>query len=292
MTVLNVTAHTKVEFTPIIQKDSVLIFVPQFSGRMPTVSRVMYVKEPTSQDSKKRKRFLPTYRRMDRGINDMPFAYKGEFITGLTASYGTLSQDNTDFLLVISDISADGAITTIKPYVGYFYRNDRCIGVRLGYSHLSGSIDAANIDLGPSNDITAVIPYVGTRSDNYSFGIFHRSYAGLDPKGRFGLFAELELEGSFGTSEFTYETGGEKKTTFSDNTQFKLMFNPGVAVYIFPNVCSTLSFGLGGVKYTNIKQEDSAGNRVGSRTSSSMKFKLNLLAINIGMTVHLWDKKK
>ena len=34
------------------------------------------------------------------------------------------------------------------------------------------------------------------------------------------------------------------------------------------------------------------GNKVGSRKASNMRFRLNVAAINFGMTVHLWDKKK
>ena len=58
---------------------------------------------------------------------------------------------------------------------------------------MDGNLDAARYDLGESNDASGSIPKVNFNSDNYSFGIFHRSYAGLDPKGRFGLFAEFEL---------------------------------------------------------------------------------------------------
>ena len=73
--------------------------------------------------------------------------------------------------------------------------------------------------------------------------------------------------------------------------QAKVALNTGVAVYIFPNVCGTLSFGLGGFQYSKINQTDQDGN-TGSRTASKMRFRLNLANINVGMTVHLWDKKK
>ena len=46
-----------------------------------------------------------------------------------------------------------------------------------------------------------------------------------------------------GNSEFTYETEGTLRSTFSDDLKLSLGFNPGLAVYIFPNVCSTVSFG-------------------------------------------------
>ena len=240
-----------------------------------------------------KQRFLPTRRRIDREINKLKFAYKGEVIMGLTASYGTLSSDDTDVLLILDNINADGAIATIKPFIGYFYRDNRCLGVRFGYNYMSGTLDKGAIfDLGENNDVSLNIPYLDFTSNNYSFGIFHRSYAGLDPKGRFGLFAEFELSVSTGTSKFAYESEGKVKQTFSDNRQLKLAFNPGAAVYIFPNVCATLSFGLGGIQYTSVTQKDELGNKIGTREASNMKFKLNILAINIGMTIHMWDKKK
>ena len=211
---------------------------------------------------------------------------------GLTASYGTMSSDDTDIMLIVDGIGADGSVATVKPFVGYFYRDNNCVGVRFGYRHMGGTLDSGNYDFGESNDLTGALPYLDLASDNYSFGIFHRSYAGLDPKGRFGLFAEFELSMSTGSTNFAYESGDRIKRTYSDNTQFKLAFNPGAAVYIFPNVCATLSFGLGGIQYTSVTQKDAEGRKIGSRKASNMKFKLNIAAINVGMTIHLWDKKK
>ncbi len=246
----------------------------------------------TEQNKLPEKHFLPTRRRIDREINKIKFAYKGELMMGLTASYGTLSSDDTDYMIILDNINASGTVATVKPFAGYFYRDNNCIGVRFGYRHVGGSLNDVKFDLGESNDMSFDIPYLDMSSDNYSFGIFHRSYAGLDPKGRFGLFAEFELSFSTGSSDFAYKTDGVTKRTYSDNTQLRLMFNPGAAVYIFPNVCATLSFGLGGIQYTSVTQKDGDGNKIGSRKASNMKFKLNIAAINIGMTIHLWDKKK
>ena len=169
-------------------------------------------------------------------------------------------------------------------------------GVRFGYRHMSGTLDNTYFDAGEGNDLSGQLPYVDLSSDEYSFGIFHRSYAGLDPKGRFGLFAEFELALSTGHSSFAYDPdhneGGAPNRTYNDKTQVKLAFNPGAAVYIFPNVCATISFGLGGIQYTSITQKDADGNKIGSRKASNMRFRLNIAAINFGMTIHLWDKKK
>ena len=65
-----------------------------------------------------KKQFLPTRRRIDREINKLKFAYKGEVIMGLTASYGTMSSDDTDIMLILDGVDADGTGAPVKPFIG------------------------------------------------------------------------------------------------------------------------------------------------------------------------------
>ncbi len=239
-----------------------------------------------------KKRFLPTSRRFDREINKGLFVYKGETMMGLTVSYGTLSSEDADMFPVFENINLKGNVTTVNPFIGYFYRNNKCFGVRFGYSHLSGTLDTFDINLGDSNDLDLDIPWLDLSSERFSFGVFHRSYVALDERGRFGLFAETELSFATGENNFSYKSGEDFKFTNSENSTLKVWFNPGVAVYAFPNICATLSFGLGGFKYTSTRQFDEQGVQVGSRRYSKMNFRLNLADIRFGMTVHLWNKKK
>ena len=90
----------------------------------------------SASEMRVRKRFLPTSRRFDREINKGRFVYKGETMMGLTVSYGTLSSEDADMFPVFENINLKGSVTTINPFVGYFYRNINCFGVRFGYSHL------------------------------------------------------------------------------------------------------------------------------------------------------------
>lgn len=239
-----------------------------------------------------KQRFLPMRRRIDREINRGRFAYKGELIAGLTASYGTLSSDDTEFLVILEHIDLNGTLATVKPFIGYFYRDNRCIGVRFGYEHLDGHLGNADFNLGEQNDLTFNINSLAMDNDSYSFALFHRSYVGLDPRGRFGLFAELEASAVLGSGRFSTNAEDPAKSTYSDNLRLKLAFNPGVAVYIFPNVCATVSLGLGGIQYNKVTQRDAAGNRTGSRSASKMRFRLNIADINFGMVLHFWDKKR
>ncbi len=238
-----------------------------------------------------KQRFLPTKRRMDREINKMKFAYKGEVAMGLTASYGTLSSEDADVLTILSSLAAEGTIASIKPSFGFFYRDNHCLGVRIGYTYIKGSIDG-EYDLGESNDFSGSLPYFDISSNSYSFGLFHRSFAGIDPKGRFGLFAEFELSVTSGSANDAHRRNGELVRIYSNSTRVKLSFNPGVAVYIVPSVCATVSFGLGGIQYAKVTQKDSEGNTIGTREASKMRFRLNLIDINFGMNFHLWNKKK
>lgn len=239
-----------------------------------------------------KRRFLPTSRRIDREINKGRFVYKGEKMLGLTVSYGTLTSEDADMFPVFENINLDGSVMTVNPFFGYFYRNNNCFGVRFGYTHISGKLDTFDVNLGDQNDLDIDIPWLDLTSERFSFGLFHRSYVALDEKGRFGLFAELELSFATGENTFAYKSGETVKHTNSESMTLRAGFNPGVAVYVFPNVCATLSFGLGGFKYTSTKQYDAEGNQVGSREFSKLNFKLNLADIRIGMNIHLWNKKK
>ncbi len=233
--------------------------------------------------------------RVDREIDKNVFAYQGEWMCGVTASYGTLSTDNSEIALVVDNLGLGGSIVSVKPYLGYLYRNNLAIGVRFGYTHTAGHFDNAHIDLGNFiNGIEFSTDGIGLDylSNAYSFALFHRAYVPLDRRGRFGVFGELELEGQYGRSNFGFMYNNEWNNSISDTYKVRFNFNPGVAAYIFPNVCATVSFGLGGLQYNHIKQFDAQMNPTGgTRNYSKLAFRLNIAEINIGVTVHLWSKK-
>lgn len=245
----------------------------------------------TSSVGKPGKRFLPMRRRMDREIGRIRFAYKGETALGLTLSYGTLTSDDTNFMLIADNLNANGSIFTINPSVGYFFKDNLMAGFRFGYTKFSGSFSGGLNLEALADDVDFSVNNVKLRSNATSFGLFLRSYAGLDAKGTFAFFGEVDLSLRSGTSRFAYDREEQVHAVNGRQLRLSLGFNPGLAVYILPNVCSTISFGLGGIEYAKITQKDDAGNSIGSRTASRMRFRVNLLDINIGMTIHLWNKK-
>ena len=233
------------------------------------------------------RRFLPTSRRIDRGINDICYAYKGEMAIGFAASYGTLTSDDTDLMLILDGIDMKGSVFTLNPSFGYFLKDNICLGVRFGYTRTQGTLGHVSLNLGSANDISMSLSDVGFKNRMTTMGAFMRSYAGVDPKGHFGLFGELELMFRMGTSVFSYAPEGGVKSTDGSNMQVRIAFSSGVAVYIFPNVCCTLSFGLGGFQFSKVNQKDAAGNVTGSRQASKLLLRLNLADIKIGLNFHL-----
>lgn len=239
-------------------------------------------------------RFMPTRKRIDREINENVFAYKGELTLGLAASYGTLSSDNSDIFAVLENVNASGSITTISPFLSYFVADNMSVGVRLGYTSMGGNVENMDVNLGEQNDVGLTVPWVDLSSNSMRVSAFLRNYTSIDEAGRFGVFSEIEASYAFGNNSFAFRAGDDNPMSYtnSESATIKLWFNPGLAVYMFPNVCATISFGMGGFKYTTVKQFDDTGAQTGERTSSKLRFRLNLADIHFGLNIHLWGKNK
>ena len=65
--------------------------------------------------------------RIDRGINENKFVFKGESMVGLTVSYGTLESEDSDIALIVDNINLRGSMFSIKPHYGFFYRDNHAI---------------------------------------------------------------------------------------------------------------------------------------------------------------------
>ena len=184
--------------------------------------------------------------RYDRGITNYRFIPKNKWIGGVTVSVFNFESDNS----------------------------------RLLFSLLGGINNLAlNIE-----DLDIALKDIKYTDDSYSFSLFHRSYIGLDPKGLFGLFNETTLGYSTGSTRFSRGVDETLKYTDTSINQLKVGINPGIAIFIMPNVGAEVSFGVAGFTYNWEKQKKSSG-ETGKRTNSGANFKINLFNINIGLTV-------
>lgn len=244
------------------------VYVPIPEAKMPVdSSRIIYTK-PVG--------------RYDRGITNYRFIPKNKWIGGVTVSVFNFESDNSRLLFsLLKDIDLNLRTLSVKPFVGYAIKDNTVVGLKFGYSRISGGIDnlALNIE-----DLDIALKDIKYTDDSYSFSLFHRSYIGLDPKGLFGLFNETTFGYSTGSTRFSRGADETLKYTDTSINQLKVGINPGIAIFIMPNVGAEVSFGVAGFTYNWEKQKKSSG-ETGKRTNSGANFKINLFNINIGLTV-------
>ena len=60
-------------------------------------------------------RFLPMRQRVDRNVGDNKFVLKGEYMLGLTASYGNLKSQDADIMLLLDNLNIGLRSATVKP---------------------------------------------------------------------------------------------------------------------------------------------------------------------------------
>ena len=224
-------------------------------------------------------------RKFDRGLTNYSFIPKNEWICGITASYTGYNSDENDLLLLVKDFNFTGSLFGVHPYVGYFVADNHCVGVKLGYSATKANLGNFSLDL--IDGMSLSLSDLEYNAQYYSAGIFHRAYLGLTPGGQLGVFNETSLTFQSGVSHFlrgTQESGLQDTKTVSN--EIALGLAPGISVFIMDNVSASVSVGILGLNYKKNKQYVD-GVETGSYIASGANFQINVLNINIGITVHI-----
>lgn len=222
--------------------------------------------------------------RYDRGLYNYIFIPRGQWMCGITASYGEFSTRDLQILSMLEDFDFAGHTFSVRPYISYFFNHNQSIGLRLGYTESKGTL--ASLSLNFDDDMNFDIKDAMYRNNSYTAAVMYRSYIGLTRRGRFGVFNEIELSFSSGEADFNRIIGGDMRRTHTTYMESRLSFSPGICVFIMKNVSFNVSFGVVGFYLRNEKQwvnEAPAGNRF----TSGANFRFNLFNINFGLGVHI-----
>lgn len=222
--------------------------------------------------------------RYDRGLFNFLFIPKGSWHFGLTVSYGEFSIADLGILNLVSDIDVGARTFAIRPFLSYFIRNNLSLGVRFGYTNARGSINSLNMDI--DEDMSFSLHDIGYRQEDYTAAVTLQQYVGLSRRGRFGVYNEVELSFTSGSSDFNRPYAGVLKQTHTTNMEARLTFSPGVCVFIMENVSFNLSFGVFGFYIKNERQTVD-GEPLGNRFTSGANFKINLFNLAFGIGVHI-----
>lgn len=230
----------------------------------------------------RRNGWLPN--RFDRQIENYLFVPRGQWVFGIVASYVAFDSRDSEILSLLKDFDCTAYTVKVRPFVGYFWKDNSAIGLKMGYERTFGRVDNLSLDI--DDDLNFSVKDIYLLQHLYSATCFHRSYIGLSRNKRFGLFNETSLTVSGGKAKFVSGKGENVNGTYSQLQQMHVGLNPGLSVFIMNNVAAEVSFGVLGFKY---KKESLVTNQVeiGSRRSSAADFKINLFDINIGITIYI-----
>lgn len=222
------------------------------------------------------------YGRYDRGLYNFLIIPKGQWMFGLTASFGEFNTQDVQLLSIIKDLDFKIKAYSLSPSVSYFFHNNQSLGLKFNYVRMAADLGrlAVNFD----DDLNFTVSDVSYYSQSYSASVNYRYYVGLGKQKRFAVFNEVDLQVGSGSSRFKRYYNGELRDTQGFTTSGALNFSPGVCIFMMDNACFNVSFGVFGLHLTHERQKTN-GEPSGSRTYSGANFRFNIFNINFGIGV-------
>jgi hypothetical protein len=229
--------------------------------------------------------------KFDRGLafdTKTPALPKGMWVVGLNASYSEHKNDNYK-VLVLKDFNSVGNTLSLSPSVQYVFDNNQSVGVRFQYRRNWFNMGGISLNLGEDLGDFSIDRYDYIHHDYMGYAVY-RYYLSLVPSKRFLLFNEVQL--GFGGSQQKELSGvGEDGVSYKTGT-YQTSFNiaaglmPGMVAFVTNQLAVEVAVGLIGFDFKNIKQTtDHTIER--SRRTSSISTRIDLLAIQFGMTLYL-----
>lgn len=220
----------------------------------------------------------------DRGIVMKTFIPKGQWLAGATFSYSEHTDDNFEFLSVLTDIDSEGYSFKVTPLVGYFIRDNICVGGRFAYSRSYTKIDNLSLELG--DEINLDVEEWNYKSNTYTVSMFVRTYLNLGESKRFGLFNEARLAYGYSESNNSSDFGDGLSGVHQLKHNLNIGVAPGLTCFVNDFTAVEASISVAGL---NFNWYDQSKDQVysGKRTSSSANFKINLLSIDLGIVFYL-----
>ncbi len=224
-----------------------------------------------------------TAQRFDRGITQITFIPKGQWITGCNVSYSQHTNDNYKFI-VIEGWDGEGYNFSVSPFLLYCFKDNLAAGGKFEYTR--SLLKIKNLDISIDDDMSFTLDNIyRLQHGYYATGLF-RAYLNLGDNKRFGLFNEVQLK--FGGTQSKLISGsGESLTgTYESSFDFGLGMAPGMIAFVNDFTAVEVTVGVLGF---NVKAIDQKTDQVvvGSRKTSSANFKINLLALSLGLSFYL-----
>lgn len=218
-----------------------------------------------------------------RGLEQISFVPKGQWITGVSVSFQQSSQDNYQFLIA-EDITGDAYTFKVGPMLMYSFHDNMAAGGKFQYSRTKATIDNAVVKIDSETDYT--IDHLNTISQNYSAMAVFRYYISLGRQRRFGMFNECQLQVGGGESKVCKGQGVDFTGTFERSWNLNVGLAPGVVMFLNNYSAIEVNVGLLGFNYGHTKATTDQI-YVANRDHKRANFKINLFSITFGVAFYL-----
>lgn len=218
-----------------------------------------------------------------RGLEQVSFIPKGQWITGVSVSFSQSDQNNYQFLIV-ENLHGDAFSFKVSPMLMYAFQKDMAAGGKFAYTRTRTRLNSADIVLGGDNNFNVDNLY--SISQNYSAMAAYRNYFSLGRSRRFGFFNEVQLQVGGGESKIINGSGDDLTGTFERNWNLNVGLAPGMIMFLNNYSAIEVNVGVLGFSYNHTKATTDQI-YVASRESKQANFKINLFSITFGVAFYL-----
>lgn len=218
-----------------------------------------------------------------RGLEQVSFIPKGQYITGVSVSFSQSNQNNYQFL-IIEGIDGDTYKFKISPMLLYCFKDNLAAGGKFAYTRTRTRHDNATVVIGSETDYTVENLY--NISHDYSAMAAFRNYISLGRQRRFGIFNEVQLEIGGGESKIVNGRGEDLTGTWERTWKTRIGLAPGFVMFLNNYSAIEVAVGVLGFSYSHTSSKtdqiyDS------SRGSKSANFKIDLFSITFGVAFYI-----
>ena len=218
-----------------------------------------------------------------RGLEQISFIPKGQWITGVSVSFSQSNQKNYQFLIVES-INGDTYTFKVSPMLLYCFKDNLAAGGKFAYTRSRTRLDNATVVIDSETDYNVENLY--SISQNYSAMAVFRNYISFGRSRRFGLFNEVQLQIGGGESKIANGRGKDLTGSFERSWDVNVGLAPGLIMFLNNYSAIEVNVGVLGFSYNHTK---AVTDQIydASRYGKSARFKINLFSITFGVAFYL-----
>lgn len=218
-----------------------------------------------------------------RGLEQVTFIPKGQWITGVSVNYAHSNQDNYQ-LFIVENLSGDTYSFKVSPMLMFAFKDNLAAGGKFGYQRMRTKLEKGSVKIDSETSYDADNLYQVNNTFSAT-GVF-RNYISFGDNKRFGMFNEVQLDLGGGQSKISDGKGDDLTGTYARNFSLNVGLTPGLIMFL--NNYSALEVNIGvlgfGYTHTHAIKDQVYVSRMNRRHAN---FKINLFSVQFGVAFYL-----